>query len=180
MAIQLTKNNPINLTKDNPGLTSFTVGLGWDPAKGGRSIDLDSSIFCVDSNGRVVDTVYYGDLTAPGIRHHGDNRTGAGDGPDEMISVDLTKIPNGIAKLVVTINSFTGQTFGQVDREFMQISSNNKILVNYTPDHDSNSTNAKSLVVANVVRESSEWKLEAVGTYYAASSLNDLKVIIQK
>lgn len=180
MTIKLTKGNSINLSKEAPGINSFLVGLGWDSAGyGGRSIDLDSSIFCLDSNNKVVDLVYYGDLTAPGIKHHGDNRTGAGDGPDEQITVDLTKVPPSITKLVITINSFTGQTFGDVKNEFMHIIANNKIVVSYNPDYDKEADRAKSLVVANVIRKGAEWEVQAVGKYSPFSTLNELKGAIQ-
>src|SRR3954451_10678129 len=100
MAVSLSKGQKVDLTKTNPGLTKVIVGLGWDTNKydGGLDFDLDSSIFLLGENGKVsteTDFVFYNNPQGGGgaVVHTGDNRTGAGDGDDEQVKVNLTAVP---------------------------------------------------------------------------------------
>lgn len=123
MSVSLTKNQTISLSKEAPSLTNLHIGLGWDPVKktgflgrltgGSNEIDLDASVVLVDANKRVLDTVWFRQLksTDGSVVHSGDNLTGEGDGDDEIIRVDLQRISREVAHLVVTVNSFRGQTF---------------------------------------------------------------------
>lgn len=134
MTISLTKGQTLSLAKNNPGLTRVFMGLGWDPAKpassggflgrflggggsGSDSIDLDASVIVLDANRNEIDTVSFSQLTSKdgAIRHGGDNLTGDGDGDDETIHVDLSRLDPRAAHLVFTVNSFRGQTFNEVD-----------------------------------------------------------------
>ena len=133
MTITLAKGQSLSLQKNNPGLTRVFMGLGWDPAKpaakvgllgrmfgggGGKDeIDLDASVIVLDARKEEIDTVSFSRLkSADGaIEHGGDNLTGEGDGDDETIHVDLSRLDPRAAHLVFTVNSFRGQTFNEVD-----------------------------------------------------------------
>lgn len=130
MTIKLGKGNSIDLTKQAPGLSRIFMGLGWDVAKSkgmfgglfggggsGDSIDLDASVIGFDNRGNKVDAVWFRQLAGFGgaVKHSGDNRTGDGDGDDETINIDLTRLPANVHALVFTVNSFTGQTFERVE-----------------------------------------------------------------
>ena len=141
MAISLAKGQRISLSKKDVGLSKVLMGLGWDPAapepkKGGLfgrmfgsapqapdSIDLDASVILLDARKNVVDTVYFGQLVSDdgSVRHGGDNLTGAGDGDDEQIFVDLQRLPEQVVHLVFTVNSFRGQTFNEVANSFARL-----------------------------------------------------------
>ena len=130
--INLTKGQKIDLTKGTT-LTHVNVGLGWDAVRGwsGPDIDCDASCVCLDENNKVISqkfqesTVYFSNTVLPGIRHSGDNRTGAGEGDDESIYIDFTKVPSNIEKLafVVTIHEAEArkQNFGMVNNAFIRL-----------------------------------------------------------
>ncbi len=132
MAIQLAKGQRVDLTKTNPGLTKAVIGLGWDTNKysGGHDFDLDASAFLVDAHDNCVndlDFVFYNNLEHPsgGVIHTGDNRTGEGEGDDEQIIVDFSKIPANIEKIGITVTihdaEARGQNFGQVSNAFVRV-----------------------------------------------------------
>ena len=120
MPINLKKGQTLNLhTSNNKPVDRLYLGLGWDPKKGlfgaAKSIDLDASLIMF-SNGQVFDAVWYGNLTSKdgSTRHHGDNLTGEGEGDDEIITIDLARVSPVVDTMVVTVNSFSGQTFSSV------------------------------------------------------------------
>ena len=128
MAVSLSKGQKIDLTKQAPGLSRVRMGLGWDPVKktgmfarllggGDSSIDLDASCLMYDGGRKLVETVWFRQLASSdgSITHSGDNRTGDGDGDDETISVDLSRLPSQVTALVFIVNSFQGQTFNEVE-----------------------------------------------------------------
>ena len=127
MAINLEKGQKINLQKaDGSSLQQIFLGVGWDVAKskgflgfggGSADIDLDASVILFDENKQVVDVVYFGQLRSKdgSITHSGDNLTGAGEGDDEIIRVNLTQVPSQVKSLVFTVSSFRGQTFEKVE-----------------------------------------------------------------
>ena len=128
MAVSLSKGQKIDLTKQAPGLSRVRMGLGWDPVKksgffgklmggGDNSIDLDASCLMYDGSRKLVETVWFRQLASSdgSITHSGDNRTGDGDGDDETISVDLSRLPLQVTALVFIVNSFQGQTFNEVE-----------------------------------------------------------------
>ena len=122
--VSLTKNQTVSLVKTGaPPLTLVSMGLGWDAARHGRSIDLDASVIAFDARGKDVDLVWF--MSKQGcrgaIRHSGDNRTGAGEGDDEVITVDLSKVPDNVTVLVFTVNSFSGQTFSAVTAAYCRL-----------------------------------------------------------
>jgi len=130
MTISLTKNAGIDLNKEAPGLSNVFLGLGWDASKpvkrgffGGSvgsepvDVDLDASVVGFDTSGKQVDQVWFRQLKGFGgaVQHSGDNRTGDGDGDDETISVDLSRVPSNVATTLCTVNSFLGQPFDIID-----------------------------------------------------------------
>ena len=113
MPISLKKGQKVSLTKGNPGLRNVVVGIGWDinAYDTGADYDLDASAFCLTDNGKVSsadDFIYYGNLNHPSgsVCHLGDNLTGAGDGDDEQIKIDLSKVPANISKVAFTVTIY--------------------------------------------------------------------------
>ena len=177
MAISLSKGQKVDLTKGNPGLSKVIIGLGWDLNKydGGNDFDLDASVFLLGENGKVtsdVDFVFYNNPTGGNgaIVHSGDNRTGAGDGDDEQIIVDLKGIPANIQRVAFTITIHDGdarnQNFGQVSNSFVRIlnEESNEELIRYDLGEDFSIETA--LVVGELYRHNNEWKFSAIGSGY--------------
>ena len=133
MGISLQKSQSVSLAKEAPnGLTQISLGVGWDVAKkgffggllgGGGDIDLDASCITFDADKTVLESVWFGKLTnASGtIRHSGDNLTGEGDGDDESIAIQLDRLDSKVEYLVLTVNSFRGQTFDKVANAFGRV-----------------------------------------------------------
>ena len=195
MAVNLQKGQKISLNKEaGSTLTKIQMGLGWDVAQsgsgkkggflsglfgggagGGDSIDLDASCIMFDSNKQPVDAIWFGQLNSKdgSITHTGDNRTGAGDGDDEVINVDLSRIPANIQSLVFTVNSFTGQTFETVENAFCRIvnASNNSEVARYNLSSQGSHT---AMVMAKVYRHNGEWKMHAIGETASGRTFQDL------
>ncbi|MCW2779466.1 MAG: stress protein [Frankiales bacterium] len=122
--VSLTKRQTVSLvTTGAPRLTLVSMGLGWDPAKRGRSVVLDASVIAFDARGKDVDKVWFMSKQGCGgaVRHSGDNLTGKGDGDDEVITVDLSRLPAAVTALVFTVNSFSGQTFRDVASSYCRL-----------------------------------------------------------
>jgi tellurium resistance protein TerZ len=176
VAISLTKNSSVSLAKEagGGGLTRIALGVGWDmvAAKGffaklgggTDSIDLDASCLAFDATGNVVDIVWFQKLTSDdgSIRHSGDNLTGEGDGDDETIAIDLTRLPSNVETLVLTVTSFQGQTFDKVQNAFGRVIdlSNNKELARYDI---SDSGAYTGLILSSLKRSGGEWIYKAIG-----------------
>lgn len=176
MAISLQKGQKIDLTKGNPSLNNIIVGLGWDVNKydGQADFDLDASAFLLDQTGKVaIDSnfVYYGNLKAGGVEHSGDNLTGGGEGDDEQIKVDLKAVPADVDKIAFTVTIYEAearkQTFGQVSNAFIRIvdEKTNQELVRYDLGEDYSIETA--IVVAELYRNGTEWKFNAIGSGFA-------------
>lgn len=175
MAISLKKGQKIDLTKSNPGLTNILVGLGWDVNKydGGMDFDLDASVFLVDASGRATsdsDFVFYNNPNHPSgaVQYMGDNRTGEGDGDDEQIKIDLSKVPANIERIAFTVTIYDyearKQNFGQINNAFIRVvdESKNEELIRYDLSEDFSIETA--LVIAELYRNNGEWKFQAVGS----------------
>ena len=173
--ISLFKGQKIDLTKGNPKLSKILVGLGWDTKKydGGFDFDLDAAAFLLGANGKVqsdYDFVFYNNLThsSGAVQHMGDNLTGAGDGDDEQIKIDLSKVPANIDKIAFTVTIHEAdsrrQNFGQVSNAFIRIvdESNGKELIRYDLGEDFSVETA--VVVGELYRNSGEWKFNAIGS----------------
>jgi len=173
MALSLQKGGNLSLTKEAPGLSRILVGLGWDPrATDGAEFDLDASAFLLGSNGKVrsdADFIFYNQLkSADGsIEHTGDNRTGEGEGDDELLKVDLDRVPADIDKIVFTVTIHDAdarkQNFGQVSNSFIRIvnEQTNAEIVRYDLAEDASTETA--MIFAELYRSNGEWKFRAIG-----------------
>jgi len=177
MAISLSKGQKVDLTKGNPGLEKVVIGLGWDVNKydGGNDFDLDSSVFLLGENGKVTseaDFVFYNNTTGSNgaVVHTGDNRTGAGDGDDEQVIIDLKAVSSNIQRITFTITIHDGearnQNFGQVSNSYVRIlnEATNEELIRYDLGEDFSIETA--LVVGELYRHNNEWKFSAIGSGY--------------
>ena len=177
MAVNLVKGQKVELTKANPGVMKYMAGLGWDvnAYDSGSAFDLDSSVFMVGADGKVTtdaDFVFYGNLSHPSgaVVHQGDNLTGEGEGDDERIDVDLSKVPANIEKIVFAVTIYDaetrGQNFGQVRNAFIRIvnSGTGEELLRYDLGEDYSIET--SVVVAELYRHNGEWKFNAIGSGY--------------
>lgn len=175
MPINLTKGQKVDLTKGNPGLKNIMVGLGWDvnAFDSGADFDLDAAAFMVGSDGRCPtekEFVFYGNLehTSGAVKHMGDNLTGAGDGDDEQVLIDLTMIPSNIEKVAFTVTIYEAearrQNFGQVSNAFIRIvdESTGTELIHYDLGEDFSIETA--VVVGELYRHNGEWKFNAIGS----------------
>ncbi|MDR1132926.1 MAG: TerD family protein [Synergistaceae bacterium] len=178
MAISLQKGQKVDLTKGNAGLTKLHIGLGWDTNKydGGADFDLDAAAFLLGENGKVqsdADFVFYGNLkhASGSVEHTGDNLTGEGEGDDEVIKIDLSKVPANIAKIDFTVTIYDAparsQNFGMVSNAFIRVvnDANNTELIRYDLGEDYSVETA--VVVAELYRHGAEWKFNAIGSGFA-------------
>ncbi|WP_248735824.1 TerD family protein [Neobacillus rhizosphaerae] len=198
MAINLQKGQRVDLTKSNPGLSKVLVGLGWDPVQtsgggglfgsmfGGGSapnVDCDASVIMLGANDRLQnnkDVIYFANLTSNdgSVQHAGDNLTGDGDGDDEQIIVDLSKVPSKIQKLVFVVNIYDcvkrKQHFGMIQNAFIRVVNpgNNQELIHY--NLSDNYSGLTCLVAGELYRHGNEWKFAAVGTGTTAGSLSEI------
>lgn len=177
MPISLKKGQKVSLTKDNPGLSRVVVGLGWDVNRfdTGGAFDLDAAAFLLADNGKTTssdDFVFYGNLkhNSGSVEHIGDNRTGDGDGDDEQIIVDLTRVPANITKIAFTATIYEAderrQNFGQVNNAFIRIvdESTNTELMRYDLGEDFSIETA--VVFGELYKNNGEWKFNAIGSGY--------------
>lgn len=194
MSVNLSKGQKISLEKEAGGaLSQIKMGLGWDvgaaPQKSGGflgglfggggsaggSIDLDASCIMLDANKQMVDAIWFGQLQSKdsSVQHTGDNRTGAGDGDDEVINVNLSRIPDHVQALVFTVNSFTGQTFATVNNAFCRLvnASNNSEVARYDLSAQVSHT---ALILAKIYRHNGEWKMHAIGETASGRTFHDL------
>lgn len=175
MPINLSKGQKVDLTKGNPGLNNIMVGLGWDvnAFDSGAAFDLDAAVFMLGENGKCPsekEFVFYGNLihVSDSVKHMGDNLTGDGDGDDEQIQIDLSKIPGNISKVAFTVTIYDAETrrqnFGQVSNAFIRIvnESNSSELIRYDLGEDYSVETA--VVVGELYRNNGEWKFNAVGS----------------
>ncbi|MBQ1388095.1 MAG: TerD family protein [Clostridia bacterium] len=177
MSVNLSKGQKVSLTKGNPGLKNVVVGLGWDVNQfdSGADFDLDASAFLLGASGKcaaVSDFIFYGNLNHPSgaVNHTGDNLTGEGEGDDESIKVDLSKIPANIEKIAFTATIYDAearrQTFGQVSNAYIRIYdeiTGNEIL-RYDLGEDFSIETA--VVFGEVYKHNGEWKFNAIGSGY--------------
>ena len=175
MPINLQKGQKVSLTKGNPGLKKILVGLGWDINKydGGADFDLDTAAFMLGENGKTPTSdefIFYGNLVhkSRAIEHLGDNLTGAGDGDDEQIKVDLSKVPENVQKIAFTVTIYEAdqrrQNFGQIANAYIRIvdETTNQEIIRYDLGEDFSIETA--IVVGEIYRYNGEWKFNAIGS----------------
>lgn len=177
MPVSLQKGQKVSLTKGNPGLNNVVVGIGWDvnAFDTGGDFDLDSAAFLLGDNGKVTaqtDFVFFGNLNHPSgaVQHLGDNKTGVGDGDDEQIKIDLSKIPANVTKIAFTVTIYEAearrQNFGQVSNAFVRIynEANGEELLRYDLGEDFSIETA--VVFGELYKNGDEWKFNAIGSGY--------------
>ena len=177
MPVSLQKGQKVSLTKGNPGLKKVVVGLGWDVNQfdTGGDFDLDAAAFLLTDSGKVTrqeDFVFFGNLKHPSesVQHMGDNLTGAGDGDDEQIKIDLSKVPENITKIAFTVTIYEPekrrQNFGQINNAFIRIYNEDtgEEMLRYDLGEDFSIETAA--VFGEVYKNGSEWKFNAIGSGY--------------
>lgn len=177
MAISLSKGGNVSLSKEAPGLKNAMLGLGWDArATDGQDFDLDGSVFLLGNNGKVrndQDFIFYNNLkSADGsVEHMGDNRTGAGEGDDEVIKVNLATVPPDVEKIAIAVTIHEAETrkqnFGMVSNAFIRLvnEEDGKEVVRYDLGEDFSTETA--VIFGELYRHGSDWKFRAVGQGYA-------------
>ncbi len=177
MPVSLNKGQKVSLTKENPGLANVVVGLGWDVNQfdNGGAFDLDTAAFMLGDNGRCPtekEFIFFGNLnhTSGSVQHLGDNKTGAGDGDDEQIRINLTAIPDNISRIAFTVTIYEAeerrQNFGQVNNAFIRIynENNGEELLRYDLGEDFSIETA--VVFGELYKHNGEWKFNAIGGGY--------------
>ena len=169
--LNLNKNDILDLTKRNPGLKKVSLGAGWDIANNGLDYDLDIAAFLLDSNNKfntVSNIIFFNNKEGQGISLAGDNRTGAGEGDDEVININLEEINPNIAKIVfvVTIHEAQAkrQTFGMVENSYVRLvdlENNKREICRFNLKE--NGSTATSVIFAELNRKGSEWQFKAIG-----------------
>ena len=175
MAISLQKGQKVDLTKGNPGLKKLLIGLGWDVKRydGGFDFDLDAAAFLLGASGKVNsddDFVFYNNLKhkSGAVEHMGDNLTGAGEGDDEEIKIDLSKVPENVEKIDFTVTIYDADTrkqkFGQVENAYIRVvdDETGRELIRYDLGEDFSVETA--VVVGEIYRNKGEWKFNAIGS----------------
>lgn len=177
MAIELQKGGNVNLNKEAPGLKRIHLGLGWDVrASDGAAFDLDASAFLLTAAGKVRgdhDFIFYNQpKSAEGaVEHMGDNRTGAGDGDDEVVIVDLAKVPADVDKVAVCVTIHDAeakrQNFGMIAKAYVRClnADSNAEIVRYDLSEDYSVETA--LTFGEIYRNGTDWKFRAVGQGFA-------------
>ncbi len=184
--VNLQKGQSVRLAKSGGGaLSKVTMGIGWDVRKAtglsrffggaGGDIDLDASCLLFDSNGQMVDAVWFRQLrsTDGSIRHTGDNRTGAGEGDDEQVIVELVDVPSAVKILVFTVSSFQGDTFDRIDNAYCR-------LVDATTDVElarydlTGSGSHTGQIMAKLSRADGGWEMKAIGDPTNGRTFHDM------
>lgn len=195
MSISLVKGNSLNLSKEVEGLSEIMVGLGWDVAKSTKkglfggikthtpNIDCDASAYLLDANGKMVNKnalVYFGNTKSAckSVVHTGDNLTGAGDGDDEQLLVDLNKVPANVQEILFVVNIYQaksrGQHFGMVENAFMRIvdRKTNKQLAHFNLTEDY--SNKTAMIFGSLCRENGQWQFKSIGEGTIDGSLSEM------
>jgi tellurium resistance protein TerD len=173
MAISLQKGGNVNLSKEAPGLTKLLVGLGWDArSTDGAAFDLDGAIFLLDANGKVrsdADFVFYNNLKSVdgAVVHSGDNTTGAGEGDDETVNFDLSKVSADVEKIAICVTIHDAearkQNFGMVSKAYVRTvnAGDSKEIARYDLSEDGSTESA--MIFGEVYRAGADWKFKAIG-----------------
>jgi stress response protein SCP2 len=175
--VSLKKNQSVSLVKGGkPLLSSVRMGLGWEPAYGGKAIDLDASVIAYGPQRNHVESCYFGRLTIlnGAIQHSGDNLTGEGSGDDEAITVHLGGLPPEVTGLVFTVNSFSGQKFNQVAKAYCRLldATTGEELVRFDLTGAEPST---GVMMCKLIRQfSGEWEMTALGDFVDARTVKGM------
>ncbi|HCC2748911.1 TerD family protein [Klebsiella pneumoniae] len=177
MAVSLVKGGNVSLTKEAPSMNVALAGLGWDArVTDGQAFDLDASVFLVGDDGKVLSDshfVFYNNTTSPdgAVQHQGDNRTGEGDGDDEQVKIELSKVGAEVKKLVfaVTIHEADArkQNFGMVSNSYMRVVNNDNGAEIARFDLSEDASTETAMIFGELYRHGAEWKFKAVGQGFA-------------
>ncbi|MFG2479353.1 TerD family protein [Streptomyces fagopyri] len=175
--VSLQKNQTVSLVKGGrPLLSQVKMGLGWEPAYRGKDIDLDASVIAYGPQRNHIDSCYFGKLSIVNgaIKHSGDNLTGEGGGDDEVIVVDLGRLPQEVTGLVFTVNSFSGQKFTEVAKAYCRLidAASGEELVRF------DLTNAEAqtgVMMAKLIKQfSGEWEMTAMGDFVKSRTVRGM------
>ncbi|ULR55913.1 TerD family protein [Streptomyces deccanensis] len=175
--VSLQKNQTVSLVKGGrPLLSQVKMGLGWEPAYRGKDIDLDASVIAYGPQRNHIDSCYFGKLSIVNgaIKHSGDNLTGEGGGDDEVIAVDLGRLPQDVTGLVFTVNSFSGQKFTEVAKAYCRLldAATGEELVRF------DLTNAEAqtgVMMAKLIKQfSGEWEMTAMGDFVKSRTVRGM------
>ena len=183
--VNLQKGQTVRLEKSGGGgLSRVTMGLGWDVKKakgffgfggGGGDIDLDASCLLFDGSRKLIDQVWFRQLSSAdgSVVHSGDNLTGAGDGDDETIHVDLTRLPASVTALVFTVNSFRGDTFDRIENAYCRLvdATNRTELARFDLSGAGSHTGQ---VMAQLTKSGSDWSMKALGVRTNGRTFHDM------
>lgn len=176
MSVSLAKGGNVSLSKEEPNLAKILIGLGWDTrTTDGVDFDLDASAFLLAAGDKVrgdADFIFYNNLRSSdgSVEHTGDNRTGAGDGDDEALQVDLMRVPTDVQKIAIAVTIHDGearrQSFGMVSNAFIRIvnDATGREISRYDLAEDASTETA--MIFGEVYRHNGEWKFRAVGQGY--------------
>ncbi|MEO3750730.1 TerD family protein [Streptomyces sp. B6B3] len=178
MGVSLSKGGNVSLSKEAPGLTAVTVGLGWDVrTTTGADFDLDASALGVNATGKIVSDqhfIFYNNLKSPDgtIEHTGDNLTGEGEGDDEQIKINLAGLTADVDKIVFPVSihdaDARSQNFGQVRNAFIRVVNQNGDTEIARYDLTEDASTETAMVFGEIYRSGAEWKFRAVGQGYAS------------
>lgn len=171
-ALNLKKNDVLDLTKSVPGLEKVILAAGWDISRNGASFDLDIAAFLLNSRGKVEeiprDVVFFNNMNGQGVVLEGDNLTGSGDGDDERIRVDLSAVAPHVEKIVfvVTIHEAAQkrQTFGMIDNSYVRLlnaANGEQEICRFNLKEDGSTVT--SVIFAEIYKEFGNWKFKAIG-----------------
>jgi tellurium resistance protein TerD len=178
MGISLSKGGNVSLTKEAPGLSAVTIGLGWDErTTNGEAFDLDASAIILGADGTALSDkhfVFFNNLTSPdgSVEHTGDNLTGGGDGDDEQIKLNLAGMAAEAERVVFPVSIYDAegrhQAFGQVRNAFIRVvdQADGRELTRYDLSEDASTETA--MIFGELYRNGGEWKFRAVGQGYAS------------
>ncbi len=177
MGVSLSKGGNVSLSKTDPGLKQVLIGLGWEArSTDGVDFDLDASAFLLTESGKVRgdnDFIFYNNLRSVdgSVEHTGDNRTGAGEGDDEALKIDLDKVPADITKIVFTVTIHDAdarkQNFGMVADAFIRIVNDDSNVEVARFDLTEDASTETAMVFGEIYRHNGEWKFRAVAQGYA-------------
>jgi tellurium resistance protein TerD len=177
MAVSLVKGGNVSLTKEAPTMNIAMAGLGWDArVTDGQGFDLDASVFMVGDDGKVLGDssfIFFNNKksTCGSVEHQGDNRTGEGDGDDEQVKIELSKVPAEVKKLVFAVTIYDAearkQNFGMVSNSYMRIFNNDNGTEIARFDLSEDASTETAMVFGELYRNGAEWKFKAVGQGFA-------------
>jgi tellurium resistance protein TerD len=177
MSVSLSKGGNVSLSKEAPGLTAVSVGLGWDVrTTTGADFDLDASALMLANTGKILSDshfIFFNNLTSPdgSVQHTGDNLTGEGEGDDEVINVNVASVPPEVDKIVIAVSIYDaesrGQSFGQVRNAFIRVvnQADGREITRYDLSEDASTETA--MIFGELYRNGAEWKFRAVGQGYS-------------